>query len=108
MTTVTVPAGVPNRLSGRDGQIYSTRTTEGRIVVDLMPHDLDALLNGPEGESWAKVNPGLSLTPLAPAGTCSYSYGGKEFKVPDDRLIVVTDEVASALRSHGFITAPGS
>jgi hypothetical protein len=108
MTKVTVPPGTPNRISGRDGQIYSTSTSEGRTVVDLMQHDLEALLNGPEAKTWAKANPGLAVKMLAPDGTCSYSYDGKESRIPDDRLIVVTDEVASALRSHGFRDAPGS
>ena len=107
MSTVTVPAGAPKRINSRDGGTYSTRESDGRTVVDLLPQDFESLLNGPQGKSWADANPGLAVRMLAPEGTSSYSYGGTQFQVGDDRLIVVTDEVASALRSHGFRDAPG-
>jgi hypothetical protein len=108
MTTVTVPAGDANRINGRGGRAYATGVSDGRRVVDLLPEDLDSILNGPDGKSWANANPGLAVTLLAPEGVCSYSYEGTEFQVGDDRLIVVTDEIASALRSHGFRNAPSS
>ena len=51
MSTVNVPAGAPNRISGRGGSAYPTRERGGRIVVDLPQHDLDALLSGPQGKN---------------------------------------------------------
>lgn len=97
-----------NRIRGRDGQIYSTGVSEGRTVVDLLPQDLDSLLNGPEGKNWANANPGLAVSMLAPDGVCSYSHDGVEFKVGDNGLVLVADYVANALRSHGFRAATGS
>jgi len=43
MTTVNVPKGASNRISGRDGRIYSTRVSEDRTVVDMMPQDFESL-----------------------------------------------------------------
>ena len=108
MTTVTVPAGAPNRISGRSGNAYPTRVSEGRTVVDLMPQDFDSLLNGPEGKSWANANPGLAVRLIAPESVSSYSHDGVEFKVGDDRLVLVAEHVATVLRCHGFRDAPSS
>jgi hypothetical protein len=108
MTIVTVPAGAPHRISGRGGRTYSSRVSDGQTVVDLMPEDLDSLLKGPDGNAWAKANPDVVVRMLAPEGVTSYSHAGTEHLVGDDRFVVVTDEVASALRSHGFRDAPGS
>jgi hypothetical protein len=102
MTTIAVPEGAPNRIIGRGGRTYSTRTIDGRNVVDVLPEDIDSLLTGPEGKSWSKANPGLAVSMKAPEGTTSYSYGGTEVAVGKDRLVVVTAEVASVLLSHGF------
>jgi hypothetical protein len=106
MTTFVVPAGAPNRISGRNGQIYSTRVSEGRTVVDILPQDFESLLSGPLGKSWAKANPGLAVSLLAPEGVCSYSHDGAEFKVCDDGSVLVADHVATVLRCHGFRDAP--
>jgi hypothetical protein len=107
MTIVTVPAGAPNRISSRGGRTYSTQVSDGRTVVNLMSEDLDSLLKGPNGKAWAEANPGLAVKMLAPEGATSYSHAGTEHTVGDDRCVVVTDEVASVLRSHGFRDAPG-
>jgi hypothetical protein len=107
MSTVNVPAGAPNRISGRGGSAYPTRERGGRTVVDLPQHDLDALLSGPQGKSWADANPDIAISMLAPDGVSSYSYDGVEYQVGDDRLVTVADHIASVLRSHGFRDAPG-
>jgi hypothetical protein len=86
----------------RGGSAYPTRERGGRTVVDLPSHDLDALLSSPQGRSWAEANPGIAVSMLAPDGVSSYSHDGVEYKVGDDRLVLVADHVASALRSHGF------
>jgi hypothetical protein len=106
MTTVNVPEGAPNRINGRGGSAYSTRERGGRTVVDLPPQDVDALLSGPQGRSWADANPGIAISMLAPAGVTSYSHDGVEYKVGDDGLVLVADHVANALRCHGFRDAP--
>jgi hypothetical protein len=108
MTTFAVPAGAPNRIGGRGGRIYPTRVSEGRTVVEMMPEDFESLLSGPQGKSWRDANPGLAVSLRAPAGVCSYSYEGTEFKVGDDGLVLVADHVANALRCHGFSHAPGA
>jgi hypothetical protein len=107
MSTVNVPAGAPNRINGRGGSAYSTRERGGRTVVDLPPQDLDVLLSGPQGKSWADANPGIAISMLAPNGVSSYSHDGVEYKVGDDHLVLVADHVASVLCSHGFQDAPG-
>jgi hypothetical protein len=108
MTTINVPTGAPNRIGGRGGRAYSTRSSNGRTVVDVLPEDIESLLTGPEGKAWSKANPGLAVSMLAPEGVTSYSHGGTEVAVGKDRLVVVTDEVAQMLRSHGFRDTPGS
>jgi len=107
MTTINVPSGAPNRISGRGGRAYSTRANDGYTVVDVLPEDIDSLLTGPEGKAWSKANPGLAVSMQAPEGVTSYSHGGAEVAVGKDRLVVVTNEVAQVLRSHGFRDAPG-
>src|ERR1700733_8469361 len=102
MTTVNVPKGAPNRISGRDGRIYSIRVSEDRTVVDMMPQDFEFILAGPDGKSWAKANPSVAVRLIAPEHVTCYSYDGVEFQIGDDHLVLVADHVASALRSHGF------
>jgi hypothetical protein len=106
MTIITVPKGAPSRISGRDGRIYSTRVSEDKTVVDMMPQDFEYLLSGPDGKSWAKVNPSVAVRLIAPESVTCYSYDGVEFQIGDDHLVVVADHVASVLRSHGFRNAP--
>lgn len=108
MTTVNVPAGAPNRISGRSGHAYATRVREDRTVVDMMPQDFEYLLSGPDGKSWANANPGVAVRLIAPESVSSYSHDGAEFKVGDDRLVLVADHVATVLRCHGFRDAPSS
>jgi hypothetical protein len=108
MTTITVPAGAPKPIRGRNGGVYSTRMSEGRTVVDMTSEDIESLLSGPQGKVWVDANPGIAIRMLAPESVSSYSYGGTEFQIGDDRTVVVTAEVASVLRSHGFRDAPGS
>jgi hypothetical protein len=43
---------------------------------------------------------------FAPAGAANYSYGGIEMPVGADGSVEVSDQVAVALREHGFTDAP--
>jgi hypothetical protein len=108
MTTVNVPKGAPNRISGREGRIYSTRVSKDGAVADMTPEDFEYLLNGPDGKTWTKANPDVAFRLMAPENVSSYSYGGTECQIGDDRLVLVAAHVATVLRSHGFRDAPGS
>jgi hypothetical protein len=81
--------------------------SEDKTVVDMMPQDFEYLLSGPDGKSWAKVNPSVAIRLIAPENVTCYSHDGVEFKIGDDRLVLVADHVASVLRSHGFRDAAG-
>jgi hypothetical protein len=107
MPRVTMPSGAPDRIKCQSGQTYAAQPIgDGRRAMDLQEGDLEEILRGPQGKSWSAANPHLISKMLAPEGTTSYSHDGQEFQIGKDRLVTVSLEVASILRSHGFTAAP--
>ncbi len=54
---INVPKNGPTTLIARDGKVYkASHAPDGRIVLDVPPAELFALLRGRDGFQWQRVN----------------------------------------------------
>lgn len=54
---INVPENGPSTLIARDGRVYqATHAPDGRLVLDVPPAELFALLRGRDGAHWEKIN----------------------------------------------------
>jgi len=101
-----------NLINGRDGLQWSNENAAAILyIAENGGWNADQIGNAFPGKDRPAPGPIEQAQPRArvrlraPEGTSSFSHGGVNHAIPEDRHITVDADVADALRAHGFVEA---